>query len=146
MIVKKASVKFSTTGKVDIVDITERVSGIVDDSDVSDGILNVFVPGATGALTTIECESGLLEDFKDFLEKIIPRGADYKHNLSHADRNGHSHVRASLIGPSITAPVRNGKVVLGIWQHIVFIEMDNRPRQRSLVVTVIGHGKTSGRS
>ncbi len=146
MIVKKASIKFSTSGKVDIVDITGRLRRIVADSDVSDGIVNVFIPGATGAITAIECESGLLEDFKDFLERIVPQNADYKHNFSHADRNGHSHVRASLIGPSVTIPVRDGDVVVGIWQRIVFVEMDVRPRHRSLVVTVIGHGKTSGRS
>ncbi len=143
MVVKDSSIKFSTKGKTDIVDITGRLREIVRASSASNGLVNVFVPGATGAVTAIECESGLLDDFKDFLERVAPSGADYKHNLSHADRNGHSHVRASLLGPSLSIPVRKGEPVLGLWQQVVFIELDNRPRQRSVMVTVIGYGKTS---
>ncbi|MFH1957362.1 MAG: secondary thiamine-phosphate synthase enzyme YjbQ [bacterium] len=142
MVVKDSSIKFSTNGRTDIVDITGRLQEIVRASSASNGLVNVFVPGATGAVTAIECESGLLDDFKDFLERIAPAGADYKHNLSHADRNGHSHVRASLLGPSLCLPVRNGELVLGVWQQVVFIELDNRPRQRAVMITVIGDGKT----
>ncbi|MCD6422783.1 MAG: YjbQ family protein [Elusimicrobia bacterium] len=141
MVIKTGAIKFKTKGSLDIVDITGELHKIVKRSDVLDGIVNVFIPGATGAITAIELESGLIEDFKEFLKRIIPEDYPYKHNLSHADRNGHSHVRASLLGPSITIPVRDGALVLGTWQNIVFIEMDNRPRSRSLVATVIGHGR-----
>jgi len=143
MVIENGSIKFSTKGKTDIVDLTGKLQKIVRAARVSDGLVSVFVAGATGAVTTIEYESGLIDDFKEFLERLIPKDADYKHNLSHADRNGHSHVRASLLGPSLTVPVRNGAAVLGVWQQVVFIEMDNRPRQRTLMITVIGYGKTS---
>ena len=146
MIVKNGSIRFKTRAVTDIIDITAQLEKIVAGSQVSDGMVNIFVPGATGAVTAIECENGLLEDFKDFLEEIIPEGGDYKHNLSHSGRNGHSHIRASLIGPSITIPVRNCISVLGTWQQVVFIEMDSRPRDRTLMVTIIGHGKTSNSS
>ena len=140
MIVKDGSIKFSTKGLTDIVDITGRLQEIVRSSCASNGLVNVFVPGATGSVTTIECESGLLDDFKDFLERVAPSSVDYKHNLSHADRNGHSHVRASLIRPSLSIPVRNGEMVLGVWQQVVFIEMDTRPRNRVVEVTFVGNG------
>ncbi len=122
------------------MDITSRLQKAVAASGAEDGMVNVFAPGATGAITAIECESGLLEDFKDFFEKIIPSGGEYKHNLSHAGRNGHSHVRASLIGPDMTIPVRKGEAVLGIWQRVIFIDTDSCPRDREIMVTVIGSG------
>jgi len=144
MIIKTDSIKFATKGDFDIVDITSRLQDAVAASLVEEGTVNVFAPGATAALTAIECESGLLEDFRDFFEKIIPSGGDYKHNLSHAARNGHSHVRASLIGPDMTIPVRKGKAFLGIWQRIVFIDTDSGPRERELILTIIGTGKNEG--
>jgi secondary thiamine-phosphate synthase enzyme len=140
MIVKTDSIKFATQGDFEIVDITDRLQRIVADSRVAEGIVNVFAPGATGAVTAIECESGLLEDFRDFFERLIPSGAEYKHNLSHPARNGHSHVRASLIGPDMTIPVRDGRAFLGIWQRVVFIDADSRPRDREVMVTVTGGG------
>ncbi len=140
MIIKKSTIKFATRGNFDIVDITSRLQKAVAASGAEDGMVNVFAPGATGAITAIECESGLLEDFKDFFEKIIPSGGEYKHNLSHAGRNGHSHVRASLIGPDMTIPVRKGEAVLGIWQRVIFIDTDSCPRDREIMVTVIGSG------
>ncbi|MEA2082443.1 MAG: secondary thiamine-phosphate synthase enzyme YjbQ [Elusimicrobiota bacterium] len=140
MIIKKSAVRFATKGNFDIVDITSRLQKAVETSGAEDGLVNVFAPGATGAITAIETESGLLEDFKDFFEKIIPSDGDYKHNLSHAARNGHSHVRASLIGPDMTIPVRKGEAVLGVWQRIVFIDTDSRPREREIMVTVMGSG------
>ena len=138
MIIKKNAIKFATNGNFDIVDITSRLQKAVDACGVEDGIANVFAPGATGAITAIECESGLLEDFRDFFEKIIPTDGKYKHNLSHAGRNGHSHVRASLIGPDMTIPVRKGQISLGVWQRVVFIDTDSSPREREIMVTVIG--------
>jgi len=143
MIVKNSSIKLETRGNFDIKDITSNVQNAVAGSDVDTGVVNIFVPGATGALTTIECEKGLLEDFRNFFEDIIPADGEYKHNLSHAGRNGHSHVRASLLGPSLTVPVREGVAVLGTWQRIVFIDMDSQPRSRSIMLTIMGHGKTS---
>lgn len=143
MVIENSSIKFSTKGKTDIIDLTGKLQKIVRATRVSNGLVNIFVPGATGAVTTIEYENGLIDDFREFLERLVPEDADYKHNLSHAARNGHSHVRASLLGPSLTVPVRNGEAVLGVWQQFVFIEMDNRPRQRALMVTVMGYGKAS---
>jgi len=140
MIIKKNTIKFSTNGNFDIVDITSRLQEAVEASGVEDGIANVFAPGATGAITAIECESGLIEDFRDFFEKIIPADGEYKHNLSHAGKNGHSHVRASLIGPDMTIPVRKGQVFLGVWQRVIFIDTDSRAREREIAVTVIGSG------
>jgi len=140
MIIKKNTIKFATNGNFDIVDITSSLQKAVEASGVEDGIANVFAPGATGAITAIECESGLLEDFRDFFEKIIPAGGEYKHNLSHSGRNGHSHVRASLIGPDMTIPVRKGQVFLGVWQRVIFIDTDSRAREREIAVTVIGSG------
>ncbi|PKM99906.1 MAG: secondary thiamine-phosphate synthase enzyme [Elusimicrobia bacterium HGW-Elusimicrobia-2] len=144
MIIKTNTIKFATKGDFDIVDVTSRLQAAVCASGVSDGMVNVFAPGATGAVTAIECESGLLEDFRDFFEKIIPTLGEYKHNLSHAARNGHSHVRASLIGPDMTIPVRKGQVFLGVWQRIVFIDTDSCPRERELMVTVMGGGGKNG--
>ncbi|MCD6311001.1 MAG: YjbQ family protein [Elusimicrobia bacterium] len=140
MIITKSAIKFSTKGDFDIVDITSRLQKAVEVSGAEEGLVNVFAPGATGAITAIECESGLLADFKDFFEKIIPSGGEYKHNLSHAARNGHSHVRASLIGPDMTIPVRKGQAVLGVWQRVIFIDTDSRPRDREIMVTVMGSG------
>ena len=143
MIIKNASVKLETRGNFDIKDITSEVQRAVGASDVETGLVNIFVAGATGAVTTIESESGLLRDFKKFFEDIIPSEGEYEHDLSHAGKNGHSHVRASLLGPSLTVPVRRGGAVVGTWQRIVFIDMDSRPRSRSLMLTIMGHGKTS---
>lgn len=140
MIIKTDSIKFATKGDFDIVDITSRLQEAVSASLVEEGTVNVFAPGATGAITAIECESGLLEDFRDFFEKLIPAGGKYKHNLSHDARNGHSHVRASLIGPDMTIPVRKGRAFLGIWQRVIFIDADSCARDREVLLTVTGCG------
>jgi len=129
MIISKKSIKFSTNGNFDIVNITSKLQKAVTAACIEDGIVNIFAPGATGAITAIECENGLLEDFRDFFEKIIPADGEYKHNLSHAGKNGHSHVRASL---------REGKAVLGVWQSVIFIDADSCPRDREIMITVIG--------
>lgn len=122
----------------DIVDLTERISSEVDESGMHSGIATVFVPGATGAVTTIEYEPGLIEDIGDALERLVPEGIDYAHDLRWHDGNGHSHIRASILGPSLTAPFHQGKLMLGTWQQIVFLEMDNRPRHRKVVVQIMG--------
>ncbi|RLF86077.1 YjbQ family protein [Thermococci archaeon] len=129
--------RFSTKGEIDLVDITSKVEEIVGRSGVKEGQVLVFVPGATGAVVTIEHEKGLLEDFKRILKEIVPKGAGYRHDL--IDNNAHSHLRATLLGPSLVLPIIEGKVVRGIWQQIFFVELDVRPRRRRLVVQVMGY-------
>ncbi|USS40013.1 secondary thiamine-phosphate synthase enzyme YjbQ [Thermococcus aggregans] len=129
--------RFSTKGEIDLVDITSEVEEIVERSGIKEGQVLVFVPGATGAVVTIEHEKGLLEDFKRILKEIVPKGAGYKHDI--IDNNAHSHLRATLLGPSLVLPVVDGKVVRGIWQQIFFVELDVRPRRRKLVVQVMGY-------
>ncbi|MDK2854048.1 MAG: hypothetical protein PWP19_1052 [Thermococcaceae archaeon] len=128
--------RFSTKGEIDLIDITSEVEEIVERSEITNGQVLVFVPGATGAVVTIEHESGLLEDFKRILKELVPRGAGYRHDL--IDNNAHSHLRATLLGPSLVLPVVDGKVVRGIWQQIFFVELDVRPRRRKVVVQVMG--------
>ncbi|MBN1353084.1 MAG: YjbQ family protein [Candidatus Omnitrophica bacterium] len=132
------NIKLKSRGETDIINITSQVEGIVRKSKVVNGIVTVFVPGATGALTTIEYEPGLVSDLKDAFEKLAPREGDYAHNLKWSDGNGFSHIRASLLGPSITVPFLKGGLTLGTWQQIIFIDFDNRPRTRELVVQIIG--------
>ena len=134
----KAHIELDTKGEMDIVDITHEVQKIVDESGIEDGIVCIFCPGSTGAITTIEYEDGLLYDLPNALERIAPKNAYYKHEEKWHDGNGHSHVRASLIGPSLTVPIENGKLLLGTWQQIVFVECDIRPRRRKLIVHIVG--------
>jgi secondary thiamine-phosphate synthase enzyme len=121
-----------------MIDITGEVSRVVKESEVSTGICTIFCPGSTGALTTIEYEEGLLEDFPEAMERIAPRGATYQHHLRWGDGNGHSHIRASVLGPSLTVPFVHGKLRLGTWQQITFIDFDNKPRARTLEIVVLG--------
>ena len=131
-------VNIETNRDVDIVDITSDVQEVVSKSKIKDGIVCVFVPGSTGALTSIEYEPGLMKDFPRALEKIAPRGIHYDHHETWHDDNGHSHVRASLMGPSTTFPIKNGKLLHGTWQQLVFVELDTRPRNRNIVVHIVG--------
>jgi len=131
-------IEFATKGDADIIDITGEVSDAVSESEVTDGIVVVFAPGATGAVTTIEYESGLISDFKSMLERIAPQNITYAHNIRWGDGNGHSHVRASLLGPSLSVPLIDGRMQLGTWQQIIFIDLDNRPRDRKLIVQIVG--------
>ena len=136
MISERISVK--THGEVDIIDITSDLEEVVENSGVRRGIVTVFVPGSTGALTTIEYEPGLIHDLPAALERIAPRNAGYEHEKRWHDGNGHSHVRASVLGPSLTVPFENCKLALGTWQQIVFVELDVRPRTRDLAVQIVG--------
>lgn len=122
----------------EVRDITEETARAVRSSGIGSGIITIFVPGATGAITTIEHEPGLIQDLGDALERLAPQGIDYAHNQRWHDGNGHSHIRASLLGPGITVPFLNGELMLGIWQQIVFLEMDNRQRKRRIVVQILG--------
>ena len=127
-----------TKGEVDIVDITSDVQKIVSKSKIKDGIACVFVLGSTGSITTVEYEPGLMQDLPEALEKIAPKNTYYKHHETWHDDNGHSHVRASLMGPSKSFPIKNGKLLHGTWQQLVFIEFDTRPRNRNIIVQIIG--------
>jgi len=121
-----------------MINITEDVSRAVQESKISDGIATIFVPGSTAAVTTIEYEPGLLKDFPDMLERIAPKNITYEHENMWHDGNGHSHVRASLVGPSLTIPFADKRLLLGTWQQVVLVELDVRSRDRSLVVQIIG--------
>jgi secondary thiamine-phosphate synthase enzyme len=121
-----------------MVDITDNVSYVVSESKLNDGVVVVFCPGSTGAVSTVEYEPGLLKDVPRALEKIAPSSIDYEHHKTWHDDNGRSHVKSTLIGPSLTVPFRNRKLVLGTWQQIVFMEFDTSPRERTVVVQVLG--------
>jgi secondary thiamine-phosphate synthase enzyme len=127
-----------TKGNCDIHDVTRRVADVVRETELSNGTVTVFTPSSTSALTTIEYEPGALADLERLLDEIIPTDRDYRHNLRWGDGNGHSHVRAALMGPSITIPVVDGHLALGTWQQLIFIDFDNRSRSRRLVVQVMG--------
>jgi secondary thiamine-phosphate synthase enzyme len=129
----------SSKGKNDIIDITNNVEKILLESKLKNGIITLFVVGSTAAITTIEYEPGLQQDFPNMLEKIAPKGIEYQHDNTWHDGNGHSHLKASLIGPSLTIPFINGQTSLGTWQQIVFVEMDTRSRERKIVVQIIGN-------
>ena len=122
----------------EIQDITEKVQTLFGNGRIRNGIALLFVPGSTGALTTIEYEPGLLEDFPAMLDRVAPSNISYEHEKRWHDGNGRSHVRASLLGPDLMIPIMNGKLVLGTWQQIVFVELDVRPRTRKIVVQVVG--------
>lgn len=130
--------RLRTKGHCDILDITSQVASAVADSDLQDGAVTVFCPGSTGSLTTIEYESGALHDLERVLDEIVPPDRDYRHHLRWGDDNGHSHVRAAMIGPSLTVPFVDGDLVLGTWQQIVFLDFDTRPRSRRLVLQMMG--------
>lgn len=132
------NIQLKSKGETDIIDITDHVSQAIEESSVSNGIATVFVAGSTAALTTIEYEPGLKHDFPRMLSRVAPKDIVYEHDNTWHDGNGHSHLRASLIGPSLTIPVVGGKLTLGTWQQIVFLEMDTRPRNRNLIVQMLG--------
>jgi len=138
MTVSNGSIQLKTSAKDDIVDVTQKVQEIVSKSGISNGLACVFVVGSTAAVTTVEFEPGLVSDLQDAMDRLYPKGIEYDHHRRWGDGNGHSHVRASFIGPSLTVPVADGRLQLGTWQQIVFLELDVRPRSRELVVQVLG--------
>jgi len=134
-----------TTGEGDIIDLTSRVQDLVSQSGIINGLCSVFVTGSTAAITTIEFEPGVLKDLNRSLSILAPSDVGYAHDTRWGDRNGKSHVKAALVGPSLTVPVMEGKLVLGTWQQIVLLELDTRARRdRSVMVTVMG-GKSDGK-
>jgi secondary thiamine-phosphate synthase enzyme len=136
--VHTGNIRFSTQGEIEVRDITHEVSNIIKESGLSSGIACVFVPGATGAITTIEYEDGLEYDIKSAFKRLVPKDLEYRHELRWHDGNGHSHIRASILGPSISIPFKDRNIILGTWQQIIFVEFDNKPHQRNLVVQVVG--------
>jgi len=132
-------IEVATRGNTDVIDINERVLHVVRESGVRNGLACVFVVGSTAAITTTEAEPGLLtHDLKAFYEKLAPAGAYYKHEETWHDDNGHAHVRASSLGPSLTVPIVDGRLTLGTWQQIVLLDFDTRPRKRRVIVQILG--------
>jgi secondary thiamine-phosphate synthase enzyme len=121
-----------------MADVTDQLASIVTKDGIQDGSLHASVVGSTGSVTTIEFEPGVVQDLKDAIERLAPQGMEYAHELAWHDGNGHSHVQAALLGPSIVIPVRKGSLVLGTWQQVVVINHDNKSRKRRVEVTVIG--------
>ena len=122
----------------EVVDITDEVQKSLESTSLKAGMVLIFVSGATGAVTTIEYEDGLLDDLDGALERIVPQEIEYAHNLRWQDGNGHSHIRASLLGPSLVVPFTGRRLMLGTWQQIVFLELDNRTRHRKIVLQMMG--------
>lgn len=129
---------FQSKGDCDLIDLTDRVNSLIREAGMRTGHVLLFVPGATGGLTTIEYEGGLVRDFRELWERLVPEAFNYHHNERWGDGNGHSHLRASLVGPSLTIPFGEGRLRLGTWQQVVFVDFDNRPRCRSVTVQVCG--------
>ncbi|MAT99055.1 MAG: secondary thiamine-phosphate synthase enzyme [Anaerolineaceae bacterium] len=138
MSVTTQTIQLQTEGNADVLDITSQVVQAVKVSELHDGIVTIFCPSATSALTTIEYESGCISDLRRLFDEIVDPDRHYAHNARWHDGNGHSHVRAALLGPSLTVPVVNGRLTLGTWQQIIYVDFDNRPRQRELIVQLLG--------
>ncbi|MFQ5923514.1 MAG: secondary thiamine-phosphate synthase enzyme YjbQ [Anaerolineales bacterium] len=136
--VSSGSIELQTRGHADMHDLTSQVHDRVHASGVRSGLVTVFTSSSTSALTTIEFESGALDDLSRALDEIAPQDREYKHNLRWHDGNGHSHLRAALLGPSLTVPILDGQLSLGTWQQILFIDFDVRPRSRRLVMQIVG--------
>ena len=138
MTVKTASIFLSTQGNADIRDITDQLANAISKSGLTSGTATVFCPSSTSALSTIEYEGGALGDLRRLFDEIVPSNREYAHNERWHDGNGHSHVRAALLGPSLTIPFVDGQLTLGRWQQVIYVDFDNRPRQRKLIVQLIG--------
>jgi len=138
MTVINKTIHLSTRGKCDMVDITAEIASEIKNSNINNGIATIFISGSTAGITTIEYEDGLISDFKDMWERQAPSNIPYQHNQRWGDGNGHSHVRASLQGPSLVVPFANKKMTLGTWQQIVVIDFDNRPRTRDVILQLLG--------
>lgn len=138
MSVYHESISITSVGENDIIDITEEVQTVVSHSELNEGICLVFVPGSTGTLSTMEYEPGLKHDVPKALEKIAPKNQEYHHHQTWHDDNGRSHVKATLMGASLTVPFQNKKIIHGTWQQLVFIELDTQSRRRTIIVHVVG--------
>jgi secondary thiamine-phosphate synthase enzyme len=138
MAIVTKNIQIKSRGEDDVIDVTEPTLKAIKESNLKNGIVTVFVSGSTAAVTTIEYEPGLRSDFPKMLDRIIPRDIEYEHDKTWNDGNGHSHVRASLVGPSLTIPFKDGTLLLGTWQQVVLLEMDTRQRERQVILQIIG--------
>ncbi len=138
MTVVTKDITLQSKGDCDIINITSRVTDNVEESGVNSGIVALFVVGSTAGITTIEYEPNLLSDFKNTWDRVIPRNIRYQHDKTWGDGNGHSHVRASMLGASLIIPFVNKRLTLGTWQQIVLVDFDNRPRSRNIAVQILG--------
>jgi secondary thiamine-phosphate synthase enzyme len=136
--VKTGSIQLNTSGNADVQDITAQVAQVVRSSKVKNGTVTIFCPSSTSALTTIEYESGCVSDLRRLFDEIIPQNREYAHNARWHDGNGHSHIRAALLGPSLTIPIVEGSLTLGTWQQVIYVDFDVRSRHRELVLQIIG--------
>ena len=141
MVIHTAKLVEKTQGHCDIINITAKVQEQLEREKVRRGLATLFVSGSTASLTTIEYESGVLKDLKELLEKLIPSNRRYHHDDHWGDDNGFSHLRASLLGPSLQIPIEDGRLLLGTWQQIVLLDFDNRPRTREIVVQIMGESE-----
>ena len=138
MTTAKGSITLKTSARDEVIDVTEKVREIVSKSKIREGLACVFVVGSTAAVTTVEHEPGLVADMRDAMDRLYPKSNDYEHHQRWGDGNGHSHIRASFVGPSLTVPIVDGNLVLGTWQQIVLLEFDNKPRSREVAVQIVG--------
>jgi secondary thiamine-phosphate synthase enzyme len=138
MPVYSSSCSVATRGFCDVQNITPQVEHALGSSTITNGVLTVFVPGSTAAVTTIEYENGVVEDLKHAVERLVPQNIQYAHDARWGDGNGFAHVRAAILGPSITIPVQNGVLLCGVWQQIVLVDFDNRPRHREVIIQIMG--------
>lgn len=136
--VQSMTIELRTQGDAQMIDITRKVADCVQRSALTSGVVTIFTPSSTSGLTTIEYEPGAVHDFQRLFDEIAEPDRVYEHHLRWGDHNGHSHVRAALLGPSLTVPFIEKQLTLGTWQQIIFVDFDNRPRQRSLVLQLIG--------
>jgi secondary thiamine-phosphate synthase enzyme len=134
--VHSGRLSFSTQGDGDVIDLTDGVTSVVRQAGVEDGLVSVFVPGSTAAITTMEYERGGVQDLRETLDRLIPADRDYEHNRLNADTNSHAHIRAAIVGPSETIPIAGGRLATGTWQQVVLVDFDDRPRERTVVVQV----------
>ena len=138
MAVETKIIELSTNGDCDVLDITKGVENAVRESSINSGTVTVFVPGSTAGVTTIEYESGVISDLKKVFSKLVPENDFYAHNARWGDGNGHSHVRASLLGPSLSIPFQSSELITGTWQQVILVDFDNRPRNREVILQIIG--------
>jgi len=137
MAVETKYISFSTKGNTDIIDLTPKIASEIETLNIKSGIVNISACGSTAGITTCEFEPGLVKDIQEFFNQMIPRG-DYHHNLTWGDDNGHSHLRSTLVGTTLTVPFADQKLILGPWQQIIFIDFDSRARQRKIACQFIG--------
>ena len=138
MTVKSMYIKFNTRGNTDIIDISGQVAACIQESGIKDGLVTIFCPSSTSALTTIEYEPGCQNDLHRLFDELIAPNREYAHNAAWGDGNGHSHLRAALLKASLTVPLVAGRMTLGTWQQLVYLDFDNRPRRREVVVQIMG--------